>query len=114
MILVLPVCASRSAGQVRRQIMEQDEVHHRVMDEARRKITAGGGGLGKDGRGGDAGAARKQRQTLQAEQVRNGNNNRAHRRGSTTRHAAGTVDWYRTPGQSRNLYSIHECCLLTR
>lgn len=96
--------------------MEQDEVHHRVMDEARRKITAGVGGLGKDGRGGDAGAARKQRQILQAEQVRNGSNNRVHRCGSTTRHAARNVDWYRTPGHisTVNWCCIRVCCLLTR
>ena len=54
--------------QVRRQIMEQDEVYHRAMDEAGRKIQDGKGGVNKDGRP-FADDAKRQRQAIQAEQV---------------------------------------------
>lgn len=48
--------------------MEQDEVYHRAMDEAGRKIQDGKGGVDKDGRP-LADAAKRQRQAIQAEQV---------------------------------------------
>ncbi|CAM9223287.1 unnamed protein product [Ectocarpus fasciculatus] len=55
--------------EVRRQIMEQDEVYHRAMDAARSKIKTGKNGVDDDGRP-MADTARSQRQAIQSEQAR--------------------------------------------
>lgn len=61
-----PLCP---VGQVRRQIMEQDEVYHRAVDEAGRKIRDSKDGVGADGRP-LADTVRMQRQAIQDEQAR--------------------------------------------
>ncbi|CAM9483080.1 unnamed protein product [Ectocarpus sp. 4 AP-2014] len=55
--------------EVRRQIMEQDEVYHHAMDAARSKIKTGKNGVDQDGRP-MADTARSQRQAIQSEQAR--------------------------------------------
>ncbi|CAN0097856.1 unnamed protein product, partial [Ectocarpus sp. 12 AP-2014] len=54
--------------EVRRQIMEQDEVYHHAMDAARSKIKTGKNRVDQDGRP-MADTARSQRQAIQSEQV---------------------------------------------
>eukprot|EP00752_Nemacystus_decipiens_P005082 g4612.t2 len=54
--------------EVRRQIMEQDEVYHRAMDAEGNKLKKRRSGVNKDGHP-LANAARSQRQAIQSEQV---------------------------------------------